>query len=99
MVVRERFLQKSTIHLQDLPAFQGRAQSRTYSALYEIVRVSAAFSDTTQVAEDACGLRLVINGVYTQRSPLNCLHRGLDYRRNYEKLGSELMYRYHKASL
>ncbi len=85
MVVRERFLQTSTFHLQELPAFQGRAQSMTYSALYEIVRASAAFSDTTRVAVNACGVRLVINGVYTQRSPLNCLHRGLDNRRNYEK--------------
>ena len=69
----------------------------TYSALYEIVRASAAFSDTRRLAVDACGVKLVIKGVYTQRSSLNCLHSGLDNRRNYEKLGSEPIY--HKASL
>lgn len=85
MVVRERFLQTYTFHLQKLPASQSRAQSLTYSALYEMVRASAAFSDTARLAVDACGIRLVINGLYTQSSQLNCLHRGLDYRRNYEK--------------
>ncbi len=85
MVVRERLLQSYTFHLQHLPAFQGRAQSMTYSALYEMVRASAALSDTARLAVDACGLRLVINGFYTQRSPLNCLYCGLNYRRNYEK--------------
>ena len=68
MVVLERFLQTSTSHLQHIPTLHGRAQSMTYSALYEIVRASAAFFETTGFAVDACGIELVISGIYTQRS-------------------------------